>query len=90
MSKTEQLLSMLERGGSLDGIASSLGMRKQTVRAMIETLEHQGKVKKVSSGSACNSCPMSGSCPGASSGREKTYVVVQGEDEREKWANSEC
>ncbi len=90
MSKGDELLDFLERGGSLDEIADSLGMRKQTVRAMIEMLADQGKIKEISPGGGCDSCPMSGSCPAVSSGREKTYVVVRSEDGGRNWEDSEC
>jgi len=42
MTTTEELLSKIEQGGSLDGLAAELGMRKSVLVAMIEFLVRKG------------------------------------------------
>jgi len=81
MSLQQDLLRKIRTGKSVAEISRILDMRKNTVQAMIETLVHQGKIKQIDCHEGCNSCPMSGSCPVPSSGREKLYIVLENEDQ---------
>ncbi|MCF7889953.1 MarR family transcriptional regulator [Candidatus Bipolaricaulota bacterium] len=81
MTKENRILSGLQTGKTPDELAEELGMRKQTITAMVELLIHQGLVKEIDCSSACKSCIMGKSCAGTGAGREKLYIV---EDEIEE------
>ncbi len=80
MKNKTRLLEEIEQGKTLDELVATLEMRRQTVKAMIELLVHQGKLKEVDCNSSCDGCPMSKSCPVPEGGREKLYVLAE-EDE---------
>lgn len=80
MKDKTKVLTNLEKGKTLEELVEVLGMRKQTIEAMIETLEHQGRIREVDLHTACNSCPISKSCPFPSGGREKLYIVTEPEE----------
>ena len=84
MRNRTKILTALEEGKTLDELVETLDMRKQTIRAMIDLLKHQGFIEEVDCNSSCNSCPMSKSCPIPAHGREKLYVATE-----EKEDNSE-
>lgn len=75
MTKENRILTGLQTGKTPDELAEELGMRKQTVIAMVELLVHQGLVKEIDCSSACESCIMGKSCAGTGAGREKLYIV---------------
>lgn len=77
MRNRTKILTALEEGKTLDKLVETLDMRKQTIRAMIDLLKHQGLIKEVDCNSSCTSCPMSKSCPVPAHGREKLYVVTE-------------
>lgn len=76
MKKKSKILEMLNKGKTVDELAEALDMRKQTIRAMIEQLAHEGLLGDATCDSGCSFCPYSGTC-GGSSGREKLYVVEE-------------
>ena len=75
MKENSKILEELRRGKSLDQLAEALGMRKETVQAMLESLARQGVIAEVDCDTNCGNCPMSKSCPSPSAGREKLYVL---------------
>lgn len=75
MTNRNKILSGLQSGKSPDQLAEELGMRRQTITAMIDLLVHQGLVKEIDCNSACESCIMGKSCAGTGAGREKLYMV---------------
>ncbi len=75
MSAQNRILEELRRGRTVKELARVLDMREQTVRAMVELLKHQGRLREVDPNSSCEGCPMSDSCPVPTQGREKLYVV---------------
>ncbi|MBS3739836.1 helix-turn-helix transcriptional regulator [Candidatus Bipolaricaulota bacterium] len=77
MSDRTRILTALGAGKTIDEMAETLDMRKQTIKAMIDLLQHQGLIKEVDCSRSCNSCPMSKSCPVPATGREKLYVVTE-------------
>jgi len=64
MTTTEELLSKIEQGGSLDGLAAELGMRKSVLVAMIEFLVRKGYLSEIRSGEGQRyaGCSMCGTC----------------------------
>jgi hypothetical protein len=75
MSQKTRILSELQSGKQPEELAKDLGMRKQTVVAMLELFVHQGLVREIDCSSACGGCIMGSSCSGSGAGREKLYVV---------------
>lgn len=75
MGKENRILNGLKTGKTPDELADELGMRKQTIIAMIELLVHQGLVKEIDCSSTCESCIMGKSCASSGEGREKLYIV---------------
>ncbi|MFB6214902.1 MAG: MarR family transcriptional regulator [Candidatus Bipolaricaulia bacterium] len=81
MDKENRILNGLQTGKTPDVIADELGMRKQTVTAIIELLVHQGLVEEIDCSSACEGCIMGKSCAGTGAGREKLYIVDEETEE---------
>lgn len=79
MKNKTRLLEEIEKGKTLNELVETLDMRRQTIKAMIELLLHQGKLKEVDCNSTCDGCPMSKSCPVPAGGREKLYVLAEEE-----------
>lgn len=83
MTTTEQILRRIEKGGTLDGLAKELGMRKSVLMARIEFMVRAGYLCEISSGKGqgCVGCPMSEMCsvpvPGDKRGWMKMYVVTE-------------
>ncbi|MFW6104631.1 MAG: hypothetical protein ACOC6I_02195 [Candidatus Bipolaricaulota bacterium] len=77
MRDRTRILTALGAGKTIDELVETLDMRKQTIKAMIDLLQHQGLIKEVDCNESCNSCPMSKSCPVPAIGREKLYVVTE-------------
>jgi len=76
MTQKDRILNELRSGKGPEKLAKDLGMRKQTVIAMLELLVHEGLVKEIDCSSACEGCAMGGSCSVTGAGREKLYVVT--------------
>jgi len=49
MTTTEKLLRRIEKGGTLDGLAKELGMRKSVLMARIEFMVHAGYLSEINS-----------------------------------------
>lgn len=82
MTTTEELLCRIEKGGTLDGLATELGMRKSVLLARIEFMVRAGYLCEISSekGQGCAGCPMSGTCSvpvPEGSGKVKIYVLTE-------------
>lgn len=84
MRNRTKILTALEAGKTLDELVETLDMRKQTIKAMIDLLQHQGLIEEVDCSSSCNSCPMSKSCPVLAPGREKLYVVTEEKEDNSR------
>ena len=95
MTTTEELLSRIEKGGTLDELAKELGMRKSVLMARIEFMVRAGYLYEISSrkGHGCVGCPMSEMCsvpvPGGGRGWVKMYAVTEKGMERIKEAKKE-
>ncbi|MDI6810161.1 MAG: hypothetical protein QMD80_00515 [archaeon] len=82
MTTTEEILRKIEKGGTLDKLATELGMRKSVLTARIEFMVRAGYLREISSreGLGCVGSPMCERCsvpvPG---GREwiKMYVLTE-------------
>jgi len=83
MTTTEELLSKIEKGGTLDGLAAELGMRKSVLVAMIEFLVRKGYLSEIRSGEGQRyaGCSMCGTCsvpaPGGRNGWVKMYMLTE-------------
>jgi hypothetical protein len=63
MTTTEELLCRIEKGSTLDWLATELDMRK-SVMARIEFMVRAGYLREINSekGQGCGGCPMSKTC----------------------------
>ena len=83
MSTTEEILCRIEKGGTLDELATELGMRKSVLVARIEFMARAGYLCEIHSrkGHGCVGCPMSEMCsvpvPGGERGWVKMYMVTE-------------
>lgn len=83
MTTTEELLRRIEKGGTLDELATELGMRKSVLVARIEFMARAGYLCEIRSrkGQGCAGCPMSKMCsvpvPGGGRGWVKMYMVTE-------------
>jgi len=61
MISTEEILRRIEKGGTLDELATELDMRKSILVARIEFMVRAGYLSEISSGEGhgCAGCPMS-------------------------------
>lgn len=84
MTLKDELIRKIGQGKTVDELAKIFDMRKQTIRAMIETLLSRGKLKEVDNHGKCKSCPMSDFCPVTTSGQEKLYMVNEGRETDEE------
>jgi hypothetical protein len=64
MTSTEKILRGIEKGGTLDGLATELDMRKSVLLARIEFMVRAGYLSEINSekGQGCGGCPMSKTC----------------------------
>jgi DNA-binding NarL/FixJ family response regulator len=70
-----QILTEIQRGKSIDAIATTLDRREEAVRAMVESMVREGHVRDLScEGDTCDVCPMSDSCSLVSDA-PATYVI---------------
>ena len=81
MTKKDKILNGISDGKTIDALSRDLGMRKQTVRAMIDQLTHDGILKELDCDTPCDSCPMGNTCLAPEGGREKLYVIAEEENE---------
>jgi len=94
MTTTEELLRRIEKGGTLDELATELGMRKSVLVARIEFMVRTGYLVEINSGEGhgCAGCPMSGMCsvpvPGGR-GWVKLYMLTEKGRESIKEAKKE-
>ncbi len=61
MTTTMEILRRIERGGTLDELATELGMRKSVLVAMIEFMVRKGYLYEIHS-DRCERCSMCGMC----------------------------
>ena len=80
MTTTEELLRRIEKGGTLDGFAKELSMRKSILVAMIEFLVRAGYLCEIRAGNGCASCSKCKTCsvpvPGGGKDWVKMYVLT--------------
>ena len=64
MTTTEELLCRIEKGSTLDWLATELDMRKSVLMARIEFMVRAGYLSEINSekGQGCGGCPMSKTC----------------------------
>ncbi len=83
MTTTEELLRRIEKGGTLDGLATELGMRRSILVARIEFMARAGYLIEINSGKGhgCGGCPMSEMCRvpvlGGGRGWVKMYMLTE-------------
>ncbi len=82
MITTEEIIRRIEKGGTLDGLATELGMRKSVLVAMIEFMVRRGYLREIpEKGHGCTGCPMSGTCnvpvPGGGRGWVRRYMLTE-------------
>jgi len=76
MNKMGVILSKISKGKTSDDIAKELGMRKDTVRAMIESMIYLGYIEEVICRTGCSLCPMKCSSQSSDS-KTKMYVITR-------------
>lgn len=95
MATTGEILRGIKKGGTLDELATELGMRKSILVARIEFMARAGYLCEIRSrkGHGCVGCPMSEMCsvpvPGGGRGWVKMYAVTEKGMERIKEAKKE-
>jgi len=83
MTSTEGILCRIEKGGTLDELATELGMRKSVLMARIEFMVRAGYLREINSekgqGCGCGGCPMSKTCsvPAPESVKVKMYMMTE-------------
>ncbi|MFP3946430.1 MAG: FeoC-like transcriptional regulator [Halobacteriota archaeon] len=79
-----EVLVKMSSGGTLDELSRELGMRKSTLRAMIDMMIQMEYLEEVRCGSGCGSCAMK--CDMEIS--TEMYVLTEkGEEIIKKWHN---
>jgi len=81
MTSTEGILCRIEKGGTLDELATEWGMRKSVLMARIGFMVRAGYLCEISSekGQGCGECPMSKTCsvPTPGSVKVKMYMMTE-------------
>jgi hypothetical protein len=81
MSTTNDILSQIEKGGTLDELAKVLGMSKSLLVARIEFLVRAGYLCEIRSGNGCGGCANCKSCgvpvPGGGDTGMKMYMLTE-------------
>ena len=83
MISTEEILRRIEKGGTLDELATELDMRKSILVARIEFMVRAGYLSEISSekGQGCGGCPMSKTCsvpvPGGGNSWVRMYMLTE-------------
>ena len=80
MTATDDILRLIEKGGTLDELAKVLDMSKSLLKARIEFLVRAGYLCEIRSGNGCGSCANCKSCsvpvPGGGDAGVKMYAVT--------------
>ncbi|MEA2033024.1 MAG: hypothetical protein U9N41_05520 [Euryarchaeota archaeon] len=83
MTSTEKILCRIDKCGTLDVLATELGMRKSVLMARIEFMVRAGYLREINSekgqGCGCGGCPMSKTCsvPAQESVKVMTYMMTE-------------
>ena len=81
MTTTEEILSQIEKGGTLDELAKVLGMSKSLLVARIEFLVRAGYLCEIHLGNGCGGCANCKSCgvpvPGGGDTGMKMYMLTE-------------
>jgi len=83
MTSTEELLCRIEKGGTLDVLATEFGMRKSVLMARIEFMVRASYLSEINSekgqGCGCGGCPMNKTCsvPAPGSVKVKMYMLTE-------------
>ena len=75
MNKTGVILSRIREGKTIYAIGRELDMRETTIRAIVDSLVHDGYLEKMSCGGGCRMCPASCSLP--SSSEMRVYIITR-------------
>lgn len=75
MSTYRTILARLETGATPERIAADLDRREDAVRAVIESMQREGHVRRIDCGeTGCSACPMADACAMPTS-QTAQYVV---------------
>ncbi len=74
MTKMRDVLSKITEGKTFDALSKELGMRTHTVRAMVDSMVHEGYLEEIC-GSGCGMCSMK--CISPPSSKIKMYAVTE-------------
>ena len=79
MTTTDDILRLIEKGGTLDELAKVLDMSKSLLVARIEFLVRAGYLCEIRSGNGCGSCANCKSCgvPGGGDAGMKMYMLTE-------------
>ena len=79
MTATDEILSQIEKGGTLDELAKVLGMSKSLLVARIEFLARAGYLSEIRSGNGCGGCANCKSCCvlGRGAAGMKMYMLTE-------------
>ena len=81
MSTTDEILRLIEKGGTLDELAKVLDMSKSLLVARIEFLVRAGYLCEIRSGNGCGGCAKCKSCgvpvPGGGDTGMKMYMLTE-------------
>ncbi len=81
MSTTDEILRLIEKGGTLDELAKVLDMSKSLLVARIEFLVRAGYLCEIRSGNGCDGCAKCKSCgvpvPGGGDAEMKMYMLTE-------------
>ena len=75
MNKTGVILSGIREKKTIDAIGKELDMRETTIRAIVDSLVHNGYLEEMSCGGGCSMCPASCSLPSSSGIR--AYIITR-------------
>lgn len=74
MNKMREIILKINEGKTIDIISKELGMRKSTIRAMVDWMVHQGYLDEIRCGTGCSICSMN--CSSLPSSKVKMYTVT--------------
>ena len=75
MNKTSVILSRIREGNTIDALGRELDMRETTIRAIVDSLVHNGYLEEMSCGGGCRMCPAICSLP--SSSETRMYAITR-------------
>ncbi len=87
MNKTGVILSEIREGKTINAIGKELDMRDSTIRAIVESLVHNGYLEEIRCESGCRLCSMN--CGSLPSSKIKMYVVTDKGMDSIKWKTDE-